>query len=100
MSRNIDIIFIVIVLFTYTIKTLVTHQVTNDDGVSCLHKLNTSIVQTRLVNVGTTQKRLQNSTCTTLTQRLQPHPVGWTKTRRTTSCWMDQDTITLRIVLR
>ena len=85
MSRNIGIIFIVIVLFIYHIKTLVTYQVTNDHGLSCLHKLNTNIVQTRLVNVRTTQKWLHNSTCITLTQRLHPHPVGWTKTRLTTS---------------
>jgi hypothetical protein len=91
-SRNIDIIFIIIVLFIYIIKTLVTYQVTNDHGLICLHKLNTSIVQTRLVSVRTTQKWLHISTCTPLTQRLQPHPVGWTKTRLTTSCWMDQDT--------
>ena len=32
-------------------KTLVTYQVTNDHSLSCLHKLNTSIVQTKLVNV-------------------------------------------------
>ena len=85
MSRNIDIIFIIIVLFIYIIKTLVTYQVTNDHGLICLHKLNTSIVQTRLVSVRTTQKWLHISTCTPLTQRLQPHPVGWTKTRLTTS---------------
>ena len=36
-------------------KTLVTYQVTNDHGLICLLKLNTSIVQTRLVNVRTTQ---------------------------------------------
>ena len=93
MSRHIDIIFIVIVLFIYTIKkTFVTYQVPNDHGLMCLHKLNTSIVQIRLVNVRTTQKWLHNSTCTILTQRLQPHHVGWTKTRLTTSCLMDQDT--------
>jgi len=73
-------------------KTLVTNQVTNDHGLSCLHKLNTSIVQTRLVNVRTTQKWLHNSTCTTLTQRLQPHPVGWTKIRLTTSCYVTRRT--------
>ena len=80
MSRNIDIIFIVIVLFIYAIKTLVTYQVTNDQSLGCLHKLNTNIVQTKLVNVRTTQKWLHNSTYTTLTKRLQPHPFGWTKT--------------------
>ena len=85
MSWNIDIICIVIVLFIYNIKTLVRYQVTNDHGLSCLHTLNTNIVQTRLVDVRTTQKWLHNSTCTTLTQQLQPHPVGWTKTRLTTS---------------
>jgi hypothetical protein len=36
---------IVVVLSIYNIKTLVTYQVTNDHGLSCLHKLNTSIVQ-------------------------------------------------------
>ena len=100
MIRNIDIIFIIIVLFIYIIKTLVTYQVTNDHGLICLHKLDTSIVQTRLVSVRTTQKWLHISTCATLTQRLQPHPVGWTKTRLTTSCWIDQDTTTLRVVPR
>ena len=55
------------VFFIYNIKTLVTYQVTNDDGRSCLHKLNTRIVQTRLVNVRTTQKRLHNPNRTTLT---------------------------------
>jgi hypothetical protein len=79
--RNIVIICKVIVLFIYNINTLVTYQVTNDHGLSCLHKLNISIVQTGLVNVRTTQKWLHNSTCATLTQRLHPHPVGWTKTR-------------------
>ena len=62
-------------------KTLVTNQVTNDHGLSCLHKLNTSIVQTRLVNVRTTQNKFYNSTRTTLTQRQQQQPLGWTKTR-------------------
>ena len=79
-------------LFINAIKTLVTYQVTNDHDLSCLHKLNTSIVQTRLVDVRTTQKCLHSSTCTTLTQRLQPHHVGWTKIRLTTSCWMDRYT--------
>jgi hypothetical protein len=77
-SRNIDIIFIVIVLFIYAMKTLVTYQVTNDHSLSCLHKLNTSIVQTRLVNVRTTQKWLHNSTCTTLTQQFPPLSFRWT----------------------
>jgi hypothetical protein len=62
-------------------KTLVTYQVTNGHGLSCLHKLNTSIVQIRLVNVGTTQNRFYNSTRTTVTHRQQPKPLGWTKTR-------------------
>ena len=48
MSRNIDIIYLVVVLFIYNIKTLVTYQVTNFHGLSCLHQLNTSNVQTRL----------------------------------------------------
>jgi hypothetical protein len=48
------------VLFIYNIKTLFTYRVTNDHSLSCLHKLNTSNVQTRLVNVRTTQKRLHN----------------------------------------
>ena len=61
-------------------KTLVTYQVTNDNSLSCLHKLNTSIVQTRLVNVLRTQKRLHNSTRTTLTQRQQAKPLEWIKT--------------------
>jgi hypothetical protein len=99
-SRNIDIIFIAIVLFIYAIKTLVTYQLTNDNSLCCLRKLNTSIVKTRLVNVRTTQKWLRNSTCTTVAQRLQPHPFGWTKTWLTTSCWTNRNTITLRVVLR
>ena len=78
-------------LFIYIIKTLATHQVTNDHSLSCLHKFNTSNVQTRLANVRTTQKWLHNSTCTTLPQRLQSHPVGWTKTRLTISYWMNQE---------
>jgi hypothetical protein len=49
------------VLFIYNIKTLVTHQVTNDHGLSFLHKLNTSNVQTRLINVRTTQKMFHNA---------------------------------------
>ena len=69
------------VFLIYNIKTLVSYQVTNDHGLSCRHKLNTSIVQTRLVNVRTTQKRLHNSSRTTLTQRLQPHYLGWIETR-------------------
>jgi hypothetical protein len=81
----------------YTIKTLVTYHVTNNHSLSCLHKLNPSIVQTRLVNLRTTQNRLHNST---LTQRLQPHHVGWNKTRLTTSCWVDHDTTTLPVVFR
>ena len=44
-----DIMFLVVVLFIYKIKTLVTYQVTNVHDLSCLHKLNTSNVQTRLV---------------------------------------------------
>ena len=68
-SRNIDIIFIVIMLFIYAIRTLVTYQVTNYHGLICFHKLNTSIVQTRLVNVRKTQEFLHNSTFKTLTQR-------------------------------
>ena len=62
-------------------KTLVTHQVTNDHSLSCIHKLDTSIVQTRLVNVLRTQKRLHNSTRTTLTQQQQAKPIGCIKTR-------------------
>ena len=42
-------------------KTLVTHKVTNDHGLSFPHKLNTSNVQTRLINVRTTQKRFHNA---------------------------------------
>jgi hypothetical protein len=94
-SQNINIICIVLVLFIYTMKTLVTYQVTNDHGLSCLHKVNTSIVQTRLVNV----RKLKSGFIIQHVQRLQPHPVGWTKTRLTTSCWIDQDTTTLRVVL-
>ena len=82
MIRNIDIIFIVIVLFIYTIQTLVTYQVTNDHGLISLHKLNTSIAQTRLVNVRTTQMWLHNSF----------HLYNLNPTITTTSCWMDQDT--------
>jgi hypothetical protein len=52
---------IIMVLFIYNIKTLVTHQVTNDHELSFLHKLNTSNVQTRLINVRTTQKRFHNA---------------------------------------
>jgi hypothetical protein len=55
---------LVVVLFIYTIKTVVTYQVANDNGLSCLHKLNTSIVQTRLVNVRTTHNPIR----ATLTQ--------------------------------
>ena len=60
---------------------MITYQVTNDHSLSCLYKLNTSIVQTRLVDVGTTQKRFRNSARTTLTQRQQPKPLGCYKTR-------------------
>jgi hypothetical protein len=52
---------------------------------SCRHKLNTSNVQTRLVNVRTTQKSLHNQNRPTLTPR--------------TSC-MDHDTTTLNNVFR
>ena len=71
-------------------KTLVTNQVTNDHSLSCLHKLNTSIVQTRLVNVLRTQKRLHNSTRTTLTQRQQAKPYGWIKTRLRKMWYLDE----------
>jgi hypothetical protein len=63
-------------VFHLILLTLVTYQVTNDHGLSCLHKLNTSIAQARLVKVRTTQERLHNSSRTTLTQRLQPHSLG------------------------
>ena len=56
-------------------KTCATYQVTNDHGLSCLRKLNTSIVQTRLVNFRTTQKRLHNQNWPTLTQRQHPQPL-------------------------
>ena len=69
------------VFFTYNIKTLVSYQVTNDHGLSCLHKLNTTIVQASLVNVRTTQKRLHNINRTTLTERKQPQLIGWIKTQ-------------------
>jgi hypothetical protein len=55
--------------FNLFYKRLVTYQVTNDHGLYCLHKLNISNVQTRLVNVRTTQKRLHNSYRTTLNKR-------------------------------
>jgi hypothetical protein len=42
---------------------LVTYQITYDNGLNCLHKLNTSNGQTRLVNVRTTH----NTNRTTLT---------------------------------
>jgi hypothetical protein len=74
----------VVVLFIYSIKTLVTYQVTNDHGLSCLYKLNTSIAQTSLVNVQTAQKSLHNQNRPTLTHR---------------TSWMDQDTTTLSNVL-
>ena len=71
-------------------KTLVTYQVTNDNSLSCLHKLNTSIVQTRLVNVLRTQRRLHNSTRTTLTQRQQAKPIGWIRTRLRKLWYLDE----------
>ena len=85
MSRNIDIIYLVVALFIYNIKTLVTYQVTNDHGLSCLHKLYPSIVQTRVVNVRTAQKSFHNQNRTTLTHR---------------TSWMDQDTTALSNVFR
>ena len=51
-------------------KTLVTYQITNEYGLGCRHKLNTSIVQT-----------IHNSNRTTLMHRLQPQHRGWTYAR-------------------
>ena len=76
MSRNIDIIFIFVILVIYNIETLVTYQVSNDHSLSFLHTLYTSNVQTRLVNVRTTQKTLHNPDRLTLTKRQQPKPLG------------------------
>jgi hypothetical protein len=63
-------------------KTLVTYQVTNDHGLSCRHKLNTSSIRIRLVNVRTTKSYNFNPSITT------------------TTSWMDQDTTTLGVVFR
>ena len=60
------------VFHLYYEKTLITYQVTNDKGLSFLHKLNTSIDQTRLVNVQTTHNPIR----TTLTQRQHVKALG------------------------
>jgi hypothetical protein len=59
-------------------KTLVTYQVTNEEGLGCLYQLNTSIVQTRLVNVRTSH----NPNRTTLTEQQHAKPLGRIKIRR------------------
>jgi hypothetical protein len=56
-------------------------QVTYDHSLSCLHQLNTSIFQTRLINERTTQKRFHNPNRTTFILRQQPKPLGWIKIR-------------------
>jgi hypothetical protein len=56
-------------------------QVTYDHSLSCLHQLNTSVFQTRLVNERKPQKRLHNPNRTIFIVRQQPKPLGWMKTR-------------------
>ena len=74
---------------------MVTYQVTNDNSLSCLHNLKTSNVQTRLINVRTTQKTLHNPDRLTVTKRQQPKPLGWIKTRLRCVSYSDESTFSL-----